>query len=285
MIISIDESRVAEAAQFASEISQMKKHKCKACADEYDKLLSSFTKRVRKPDDEVLICTENNEILGALALLVEPKEKYIEVVSDVYTKKNYEEIAMQFFKYIREKYTGFQLDAVYSEENKEAICFMKSIGARCHGIDIKMRLRKNEYHSSKSNKKIIPLSEKYYEDFCRLHDENHPDVYWNGERILSALDRYDVLIAVEKDELVGSVVCEFGGDKRKYISFIETDKRYRRQGHAKSLLGEAIDRAFLSDVDELALDVEIDNNPAICLYKSFGFQKVDASSLYSIESL
>lgn len=285
MIISIDETRVVEAAEYANRLNQINKDNCKTCATEYEKMLSSFRKKAKHSDDEVLICTESNKILGVLAVCVDPKEKYIEAVNGVYAKEKYQEIAVQFFKYLKKKYAGFHFDAVYSQENKEAICFMESIGASCISIDLEMTLIKDDFQYLKGNKQVLPLSDKYYESFRRLHDESHLDVYWTGNRILSALDKFDVFIALEKDELVGSVVTSTGGGKREGIYFIETDKCYRRQGYAKGLLGKSIDKAFLSGASELAIQVEIENSPAIHLYESFGFQKVYTANTYSIESL
>jgi ribosomal protein S18 acetylase RimI-like enzyme len=285
VIISIDETRVVEAAEYANRLNQINKPKCKSCATEYERMLSSFRKKAKHSDDEVLICIEDNEILGVLAVCVVPKEKYIEAVDGVYAKEKYQEIAMLFFKHLKKKYDGFHFDAVYSQENKEAICFMESIGANCISIDLEMKLIKDDFESLKGNKQILPLSYKYYESFRRLHDENHLDVYWTGDRLLAALDKFDVFIALEKDELVGSIVTSTGGGKREGIYFIETDKRYRRQGYAKGLLGKSIDKAFLSGASELVIQVEIENSPAINLYKSFGFQKVYTSNTYSIEAL
>lgn len=285
MIISIDETRVVEAAQYANELNQIQEHKCKACATDYDTLLYYFKKRLKRPDDEILICTDHNEILGVLAVIVEAKDKYLETVGGVFAKENYQEIAMQFFKYLKEKYEGFHFDAAYPKENKDAISFMESIGATCIGMDLEMLLKKDDFRPSKVNKEILPLSEKYYESFCRFHDENHPDVYWTGERILSALDKFDVLIALEKDKIVGSIVTSRFGNKKEEIYFIKTDKCCDRQGYAESLLQKSTDRAFQSGIKELMTMVERDNISEINLYESFGYKKVDTSNTYSIESL
>jgi ribosomal protein S18 acetylase RimI-like enzyme len=285
MIISIDETRVVEAAQYANELNQIQEHRCKACAADYDTLLYYFKKRLKRPDDEILVCTAHNEILGVLAVIVEAKDKYLEAVGGVFAKGNYQEISMEFFNYLKEKYAGFHFDAAYPEENKEAISFMESIGASCIGMDFEMALKKDDFQPSKVNKEILPLSEKYYESFCRFHDENHPNVYWTGERILSALDKFDVLIGLEKDKIVGYIVTSTSGNKKEEIYFIEADKCYGRQGYAESLLQKSIDRTFESGIKELMVMVEIDNISEINLYESFGFEKVDTCNTYSIESL
>lgn len=71
-----------------------------------------------------------NTLTAVLALCVEPKEKYLEAVGRVFAHKDYRSVAMEFYKYIKYNYSGYQFDAAYPEENKQAIDFMISIGAR-----------------------------------------------------------------------------------------------------------------------------------------------------------
>lgn len=285
MIISIDETRVVEAVQYANRLNRIKEHNCKACAVEYDNMLYTFRKMLKHPDDVVLICTENNKILGVLALCIESKDKYLEAVGGVFAEENYQDIAMQFFKYLKETYAEFHFDAAYPKENTEAICFMQSIGANRIGVDLEMNLKKCDYKSSKGSTQVIPLNDKYYESFSRFHDGNNSTVYWTGERILSALDKFDVFIALDKDKVVGSIVTSTFGNKKREIYFLGTDNGYHRQGYAGSLLEKSIDRAFSSGANELMVMVGIENNPEINMYESFGFQKTDTCNTYSIESL
>jgi len=285
MILSIDENRVEEAAQYASNVNQMRVDNCETFAIFYENILSNFRKRIKNEYDEVLICTEHDEILGVLAILVEPNDKYLEVVKGLYAAENFQEIAMLFYRYMKEKYAGFHLDAVYSQEDKEAICFMQNIGASCISSDIKMRLVNDDFQPLKENKVIVSITEKYYKSFCRLHDENHKDVYWNGERLLSNLNKFDILIALDKGEVVGSVVSSDYGDKKKDILFIETDSNHRRQGYAKGLLEKSINKAFSFGIKEITLQVEMKNIPAQKLYESFGFFKTDTIYIYSVESI
>jgi ribosomal protein S18 acetylase RimI-like enzyme len=285
IITSIDETRVVEAAQYANRINQIKEHRCKACDVDYDKMLFRFRKMIKHPEDEILICTEDDRILGVLALLVERENKYLEAVGGVYAEGNYHEIAKEFYRYMKEKYTGFHFDAVYPKENEEAIHFMQSIGAKCVGVDLEMKLTKDVLQPSNGGKQVLQLSKEYHEAFCRLHDEHHPDVYWTGERLLGAMDKFDILIALDKGELVGSVVTSKNGSEREEVYFIETEERHRRQGYAKSLLEKSIDRVFQSGKKELMIFVEVNNIPAFNLYKSFGFQEADTCCTYSLESI
>lgn len=285
-IISIDETRVVEVAEYVSRLNKINEHKCKACPTEYKNILLSFRKMINHSEDEVLICTNQNKILGVLALLVEQKEKYLEAVGGVYAEENYQEIAIKFYKYIKQKYEGFHFDAIYHQQNKEAICFMKYIGGKCVGIDLEMNLKKDNMHHVKNNKKVIQISEKYYETFCDFHNEFNPNVYWTGERILSSLDKFDVLIAIDENQkVIGSIVSLVYEHKKKEIYFLNIDKYHLRQGYAKSLLTKCIEDTFAHGVNEIMVVVEMNDNSIINLYESFGFQKGDATIAYSIESI
>lgn len=285
MIINIDETRVVEVAQYANRLNQVKEHSCKACSAEYKNMLYSFRKMIKHPEDEVLICTEENKILGVLALFVEAENKYLEAVGGVYAEENYQEVAMEFYGYMKEKYAGFHFDAVYPIENKEAMKFMQSIGASSSGIDLEMKLKKDNFHHLELSKQALPLSKKYYEEFCRFHNNNSPNVQWTGDRLLKALDRFNIYIALDNDELVGTIVSSAYEKSKSEIYFLEIDKHHQRQGYAKSLMEKSIHEAFLSGIEEVLVIVNNNDIPSINLHNSFGFEKADATSTYSIEVL
>ena len=285
MIISIDETKVIEAAQYASKLCESKEHKCKACPDEYNKILLSFRRMINHQDDEVLICVNENKILGVLALLVEPDNKYLEAVGGVYAKENYQEIAIKFYKYIKEKYTGYKFDAVYPEENIEAIYFMESIDTKLISSDLEMKLKKDDFHLSNSNNSSVPLSKKYYGSFCRFHDEYNENVYWTGNRLLLALDKFDISITIDKEEVIGEIVTSVYENGKKEIYFLNVDKNHQGYEHDKSLLENCIHKSSLSNIKEIMVLVEKNDTNSINLYKSFGFHKSDTVITYSINSL
>lgn len=275
-IISIDETRLAEAAEYTSRVS----------GENYNKIHKGFKKRIQAPSDEVLLCIEEDRILGVSSICVDNEGKYIELTSGVHTEENFQTIAEAFFKYFKEKFSGYHFDVVYKEKNTKGIDFIESIGAECVLRDKGMKLTRNDYKPLKLGKEIVPISEQYYKAFCRLHDEEHPDVYWTGERIINALDKFEVIVAIHCGDLIGSIVSELNSENKKYISFLEVEKNYRRQGYARCLIEKSVDIAYANDkIDEVFLNVEVENEAAINLYQSIGFKVYDASNTYSIDSL
>ena len=60
-------------------------------------------------------------------------------------------------------------------------------------------------------------------------------------------------------------------DDEYYISVLAVDERYRRKGIGSSLLSHSIQTAKDKDCKSVVLDVDRSNEPAIKLYRKFGF--------------
>jgi len=82
-------------------------------------------------------------------------------------------------------------------------------------------------------------------------------------------------LALDEDTLVGVVVskleCHRGGPLRGYIAMLAVREECRGRGIATKLVRMAIDAMIDRDADEVALETEVDNTPAMKLYERLGF--------------
>ena len=283
MIRNVERNELESVARYAYELNSNQEHKCKAFPADYESIITQFEKILNHPNDELLIITNGVNICGVLALLVEPEDMYIEAIGGVFAKNNYESVAQEFYEYLKSKYIGYHLDAAYPEENQQAIDFMKSIEAKLSGFDYELRLGKNAYEGYPEIDNIIGLNEKYYKGFVDIHDKFHTDVYWTGERLLKALDQFDIFIILDKDEVIGSVVTSKYENKSEEIYLIEVAENRQNLGYGTALMNKAIKHAFSSGTEELMVMVEKDNMAAIHLYEKLGFKKTDTCLTYSIK--
>lgn len=74
---------------------------------------------------------------------------------------------------------------------------------------------------------------------------------------------------------VGAIVCKLDLHrkviKRGYIAMLAVDKNYRKNGIGSTLVRRAIQEMISGDADEVVLETEITNKPALRLYEALGF--------------
>ncbi|XP_076316849.1 uncharacterized protein LOC143229040 [Tachypleus tridentatus] len=82
-------------------------------------------------------------------------------------------------------------------------------------------------------------------------------------------------LAIDGKKCIGAIVCKLDVHKklirRGYIAMLAVDENYRKQRIGSNLVLKAI-RAMLADeADEVVLETEITNKPALRLYENLGF--------------
>lgn len=82
-------------------------------------------------------------------------------------------------------------------------------------------------------------------------------------------------LAMVKTKCVGAVVCKLDLHKkivrRGYIAMLAVDENYRKQKIGSNLVLKAIRAMVADDADEVVLETEITNKPALRLYENLGF--------------
>lgn len=81
--------------------------------------------------------------------------------------------------------------------------------------------------------------------------------------------------AMHGDECVGAIVCKLDIHrkviKRGYIAMLAVDVKYRKRKIGSNLVRRAIQAMAEDDADEVVLETEITNRPALRLYENLGF--------------
>ncbi|KAK8378901.1 hypothetical protein O3P69_009559 [Scylla paramamosain] len=82
-------------------------------------------------------------------------------------------------------------------------------------------------------------------------------------------------LAVSNGEVVGAIVCKLDVHKkvtvRGYIAMLAVDHRFRKRKIGSNLVQRAIRAMASDDADEVVLETEITNKPALRLYENLGF--------------
>lgn len=82
-------------------------------------------------------------------------------------------------------------------------------------------------------------------------------------------------LAMSCGEVVGAIVCKLDVHKkvtvRGYIAMLAVDHRFRKKKIGSNLVQRAIRAMVSDDADEVVLETEITNKPALRLYENLGF--------------
>ncbi|XP_046749070.1 N-alpha-acetyltransferase 30 [Diprion similis] len=82
-------------------------------------------------------------------------------------------------------------------------------------------------------------------------------------------------LAMHEEECVGAIVCKLDIHrkviKRGYIAMLAVDVKYRKRKIGSNLVRRAIQAMVADDADEVVLETEITNRPALRLYENLGF--------------
>ncbi|GAB6024877.1 hypothetical protein CHUAL_009990 [Chamberlinius hualienensis] len=82
-------------------------------------------------------------------------------------------------------------------------------------------------------------------------------------------------LAMYGSRCVGAIVCKLDLHKkvirRGYIAMLAVDEKYRKRKIGSNLVLQAIQAMIADDADEVVLETEISNKPALRLYENLGF--------------
>ena len=231
-----------------------------------EELNQSLLKAPEQPNKLVLGCFEGGELLGLFVFLVEEQEKYLEMLMPLSrSAPAYEEL----FGSLRERYPGWQCDFVYNPGNHLLHGLLEQSGAQFDTEQQKMVLVGDTPPADDSRVELY--SPKYRDGYTSIHST---DVYWTAERVLSAPERFRVILAIEDGEVVGYIDVTHNYDENEPFD-VFVKESHRRRGCARAMLTKAIQ---LNRPKAMMLTVNVDNAPAIALYGSLGFERVEGQN-------
>lgn len=212
-----------------------------------------------KPTHQIWGIFEEEEIVGLFVFLVLEEEAYIEMIVGLSrTLKAYEEV----LSFLKEKYKGYQIDCVYNPNNHLLHDLLQDEESEFYPEQQKMVLKRDVTYQS--SHQIELYSPKYREQYLSIHSD---DGYWTADKVIDALGSFRIILAIEKDEVVGYIDVTHKYDENEpYDIFVKEE--YRNRGYGKAMLARAIE---LNRPKDMMVLVEADNAAAIALYESLGF--------------
>ena len=230
----------------------------------YDK--DNLYRSLKSNDEYAFAISENGRTEGLFVWLVLPEDRYIEMLIG-FTRK--EEAFTEMLSYMERNYCGYHMDFVFNPQNTAISRPLQLKGAIFDPEQQKMLLTGPTPNVSTSQ--IELLSEKWTKQYCELHDVN---TYWTAERILSAQDKFRVLLAVKDGQIQGylDVQCCYEINEI-YALFIKPEAA--QQGYEMALLAKAIE---LNRPNQMMVVVDVNSKAEIELYSAAGFRRMEGQN-------
>lgn len=236
---------------------------CHLCLTDKDGIIKELERLFAKRDPRVLVIRDDmGTLLGVFNLFIIPEEQYIETDWGFVTNPS---VYDDLISHLHDTYPGYHLDAVVTKTNHTMFNAYQKNGLVYQEEQILMDLK--EYTPKPVKANVIRYSPEYEASYRAIHDDE--GLYWTAERMLKALDEYDVSIAVENGEAVGYIEMTTLDDENEPIQIL-VKPEYRGKGYGRALLQTAIENNFPR---KMVLEVDADNTTALNLYLSLGFRE------------
>lgn len=202
-----------------------------------------------------------------IILLIIPEEKYLEMLIGITRKGSSVEELLSF---LEKNYPEYEADFVFNPRNHLIKNSLVKRGADFDKEQIKMVYTHKLPECETAC--IEPLSDDYTDQYLEMHSK---DVYWTGEKVINATDRFKIFVAVENGIVTGYIdVTHCFAENEPFDIFVK--KEYRGKGYGRQLLAMALRE---NEPKDMMLLVDFDNVPAINLYESMGFVKKENGNL------
>ena len=230
----------------------------------YDK--NNLYRCLNSKDKHAFVVSKDGVIEGLFVFIILPDDRYVEMLIG-FTKV--EEVFTEMFEYMENNYCGYQMDFVFNPLNTAIFKPLKLKGAIFEPEQMKMIQDGSVPNVSTNSIKL--LSDKLVKQYCDLHST---DTYWTGERIVSALDKFRVLLVVNDGQVLGYLDVQSCFDINEiYALYIKPEAS--SQGNELSLLTKAIE---LNKPNQMMVVVDANNKEEVDLYTAVGFTKLEGQN-------
>lgn len=208
----------------------------------------------------------NGIVKGLFVFIILPDDKYVEMLIG-FTKV--EEAFTEMLEYMENNYCGYQMDFVFNPLNTAIYGPLKLKSAIFEPEQMKMI--QGGTVPNVSTKNIEKLSDKWVKQYFDLHNT---DTYWTGERIVSALDKFRVLLVVKDGQVLGYLDVQNCYDTNEIFA-LYIKPEVLSQGYELSLLAKAIE---LNKPNQMMVVADVDNKEEVELYTAAGFVKLEGQN-------
>lgn len=224
----------------------------------------NLRKAIEKPEDHFVIGVfDGQRMTGLFSFLAPAEEDYLEMLVGL---SRDEESYQRMFEALQERFASRAADFIFNPNNYLLRGLLQQRGAEFEKEQQKMVFTGTLPAVDTSGVEL--LTEKYIPSYLAMHNTG---MYWTGDKVIEAADRFRTFVAIEDEQVVGYLDVTHCFEENEPFDLL-VRKEHRRKGYGRKLLAKALER---NRPHGMMLLVDIDNEPAIRLYESSGFEKAE----------
>lgn len=227
-----------------------------------EQIRCNLEKAFTRPNRQILGVYQDGQLAGLFVLLVLDEDKYLEMLVGLSREAQaYQEL----MEYLARNYPGWKADFVFNPRNGLLKVTLEDVRAEFEQEQQKMVFSGSVIPADATG--IREFSEQYAAEYYVIHSR---DVYWTGEKVAAAPERFRIFLAIDGGRVVGYLdVTHCFEENEPYNLFVLPE--YRRRGFGRKLLAAALE---CNRPKGMMLLVETDNTATIRLYESMNFKTV-----------
>lgn len=155
---------------------------------------------------QLLLYMEDGKTAGMICFYCIPEDVYLQtVIFNIagHTKKALEE----FEAYCHEHYFGNEMYLGFPGDNQAAIEYLSTHDWTCEDESYNNVLSFDGYELRPESVEVVEVTRENYSDFRKLHEAVQGDMYWNADRLYSALDEWNIYIYYENGNPSATIYC------------------------------------------------------------------------------
>lgn len=172
------------------------------------KTKQNFIHRERKAfsqeGEEILLFEQDGQVEGWIHYCCRPQDNYLDLCT-CNVRTGTRTALEEFLIYAKKQFPGYELYLGFPKCNTEAISLLQERDFDCIEESFNDVLFLDTYGPLPEASQIVPVTRANFAAFRVLHDQIQGPMYWNSDRLSSALDRWKIYLYEQNGSAAGAI--------------------------------------------------------------------------------